>query len=48
MAGLHETLGERERNRERIQRDAPDLFTAFSGLIASNMKPGLLDRNRRN
>ena len=47
MAGLHETLGERERNRERIQRDAPDLFASFSGMIASNLKPGALDRKQK-
>ena len=47
MAGLHETLGERERNRERIQHGAPDLFTAFSGMIASNLKPGALDRKQK-
>ena len=47
MAGLHETLGEREKNRERIQREAPALFTAFSGMIASNLKPGALDRRQK-
>jgi AhpD family alkylhydroperoxidase len=47
MAGLHETLGEREKNRERIRKDAPDLFAAFSGLIAANMKPGALDRRQK-
>ena len=47
MAGLHETLGERDKNRERIQRMAPDLATAFSGMIASNLKPGALDRKQK-
>jgi AhpD family alkylhydroperoxidase len=47
MAGLSETLQERDRNRERIQRMAPDLATAFSGMIASNLKPGALDRRQK-
>jgi pyruvate dehydrogenase E2 component (dihydrolipoamide acetyltransferase) len=47
MAGLHETLGERDKNRERIQRMAPELATAVSGMISSNLKPGALDRRQK-
>jgi pyruvate dehydrogenase E2 component (dihydrolipoamide acetyltransferase) len=46
MTRLSATLDEREKNRERIQRMAPDLATAFSGMIASNLKPGALDRRQ--
>ena len=44
MTRLSATLGERDVNRERIQRIAPDLATAFGGMIASNLKPGALAR----
>ena len=47
MARLSDTLAERDRNRERILRMAPDLATAFSGMIASNLKPGALDRRQK-
>jgi AhpD family alkylhydroperoxidase len=47
MTRLSDTLQEREKNRERIQRGAPELFTAFSGMIASNLKPGALDRKQK-
>jgi AhpD family alkylhydroperoxidase len=47
MTRLSDTLAERERNRERIQREAPDLATAFSGMIASNLKPGALHRKQK-
>lgn len=47
MTRLSETLGERERNRERIQRMAPELFAAVSGMIGSNLKPGALDRRQK-
>ena len=47
MTRLSEILAERDRNRERIQRMAPDLATAFSGMIASNLKPGSLDRMQK-
>jgi pyruvate dehydrogenase E2 component (dihydrolipoamide acetyltransferase) len=47
MATLSETLAERERNRERIQRMAPDLAAAVSGMITSNLKPGALDRRQK-
>ena len=47
MTLLSDTLAEREKNRERIQRMAPDLAAAFSGMIASNLKPGALDRREK-
>ncbi|HVN66373.1 MAG TPA: carboxymuconolactone decarboxylase family protein [Methanomicrobiales archaeon] len=47
MTRLSDTLAERDRNRERILREAPDLATAFSGMIASSLKPGALDRRQK-
>jgi pyruvate dehydrogenase E2 component (dihydrolipoamide acetyltransferase) len=47
MTHLAEVLGEREKNRERIQRMAPELAAAVSGMISSNLKPGALDRRQK-
>ena len=47
MPGLQDTLGERDKNRERIQRMAPELAAAVSGMISSNLKPGALDRKEK-
>ena len=47
MTRLSATLAERDVNRERIQRMAPDLATAFGGMISSNLKPGALDRRQK-
>ena len=47
MTRLSETLAERDRNRERIQRMAPDLTSAVGGMISSNLKPNALDRRQK-
>jgi len=47
MTRLSDILAERDRNRDRIQRMAPDLAAAFSGMIASNLRPGALDRQQK-
>ncbi|HTY52865.1 MAG TPA: carboxymuconolactone decarboxylase family protein [Methanomicrobiales archaeon] len=47
MAGLSETLSKRDKDRERIQRMAPDFASAVSGMISSNLKPGALDRKQK-
>jgi len=47
MGELHETLDERDKNRERIQKMAPELAAAVGGMISSNLKPGALDRKQK-
>ena len=47
MTRLSATLAERDVNRERIQRMAPDLAAAVSGMITSNLKPNALDRKQK-
>ena len=47
MTGLSETLSKRDKDRERIQRMAPDFAAAVGGMISSNLKPGALDKKQK-
>jgi len=37
-------LGNRKNNRERLEKEAPDLFNGFNGLMKSYYQHGALDR----
>ncbi len=44
MEAVEEILKKRSRNRERMEREAPDLYNGFNELLKQYYKPGALDR----
>jgi AhpD family alkylhydroperoxidase len=47
MDTVHDILAKRTANRERLEKEAPDLFRGFNDLVKSYYKPGALNRKTK-
>ena len=47
MGDVGDILSRRAKNRERLEKEAPDLFAGFNGLMKHCYKPGALERKHK-